>query len=477
MRTAKLIRKTTASGIPYEGGNPAARAPGTDRSSRCVSFHPRRPPLPLFAGSAMIEDARVSRCKADHPTGAGNARRKDWRAPDSEHYTPAHALADVCLCPRTRCRPCDRFLGADRPSPTAPTFSSSYSTPWPPRRHRARRKRTLERPYSRPRPARHRRHAVSPRLGDVSLDRTVPCLDLHRTPPHGPRVHGPGRPEISPMRLARPWPSDSTKRATKAPPSTATHGSPTEPRDCCAGSRRRPNHPSEDWLRLQSQEGDQGGGQTLRNIESWLDGRDASRPFFAFVNFLEAHLPYDPPGEFRRGGRGAALRRSNHDDRVGLTSSMPDFTRRSRSTGHRFARSTAGDVRTSDSFFSAPSCPRCANCGLYEETIIVVTSDHGENLGDHGLMEHQFSVHETLLAIPLVIRDPSSSMQPGARKDPAVLTRHLSDRSRTGRSRPRDGRPAGPHSLPSNPILKGTRVPSSPTTDSPAPTSCRFSRT
>ena len=46
-----------------------------------------------------------------------------------------------------------------------------------------------------------------------------------------------------------------------------------------------------------SWKGDQGGRATNRNTLSWLRSRRADRPFFLFVNFLEAHDPYDPaPG-------------------------------------------------------------------------------------------------------------------------------------------------------------------------------------
>jgi arylsulfatase A-like enzyme len=41
-----------------------------------------------------------------------------------------------------------------------------------------------------------------------------------------------------------------------------------------------------------------------------------------------------------------------------------------------------------------------------EETAIIVTSDHGENIGDHGLMDHQYCLYETLLHVPLVVRYP-----------------------------------------------------------------------
>jgi arylsulfatase A-like enzyme len=43
---------------------------------------------------------------------------------------------------------------------------------------------------------------------------------------------------------------------------------------------------------------------------------------------------------------------------------------------------------------------------LLERSIVIVTSDHGENLGEHGLMDHMFSVHEPVVHVPLIIRYP-----------------------------------------------------------------------
>jgi arylsulfatase A-like enzyme len=34
---------------------------------------------------------------------------------------------------------------------------------------------------------------------------------------------------------------------------------------------------------------------------------------------------------------------------------------------------------------------------MLDDTVVVVTSDHGENIGDHGLMDQKMSVHDTLL--------------------------------------------------------------------------------
>jgi arylsulfatase A-like enzyme len=44
---------------------------------------------------------------------------------------------------------------------------------------------------------------------------------------------------------------------------------------------------------------------------------------------------------------------------------------------------------------------------LIENTIVVITSDHGENLGEHGLIDHLLSMHETTLHIPLLIHYPT----------------------------------------------------------------------
>jgi len=43
----------------------------------------------------------------------------------------------------------------------------------------------------------------------------------------------------------------------------------------------------------------------------------------------------------------------------------------------------------------------------WEDTVFVVTGDHGENIGDHGLMDHQYCLYDTLLHVPLVIHGGS----------------------------------------------------------------------
>jgi arylsulfatase A-like enzyme len=44
--------------------------------------------------------------------------------------------------------------------------------------------------------------------------------------------------------------------------------------------------------------------------------------------------------------------------------------------------------------------------GFLRDALVIVTSDHGENLGEHGQMDHRLSVYDTLLHVPLVVRWP-----------------------------------------------------------------------
>ncbi|MBM3226985.1 MAG: sulfatase, partial [Candidatus Tectomicrobia bacterium] len=44
---------------------------------------------------------------------------------------------------------------------------------------------------------------------------------------------------------------------------------------------------------------------------------------------------------------------------------------------------------------------------ILDRTLLIITSDHGENIGEHGLMSHAYSLHDTLIHVPLLIRYPA----------------------------------------------------------------------
>ena len=163
----------------------------------------------------------------------------------------------------------------------------------------------------------------------------------------------------------------------------------------------------------------QGGPETVANVDRWLGQREAGQPFLALVNLLEAHLPYAPPADYRESHPSGlppddmVTSRWAHEFNAGLH-------RPSGVDWDRVRYLYAGDVHTSDSLLGR-LVEALEQHGLSENTVVIVTSDHGENLGDHGLVDHQFGVFETLLAVPLVIRAPGR-MPAGERVDPVMLT-------------------------------------------------------
>jgi arylsulfatase A-like enzyme len=163
---------------------------------------------------------------------------------------------------------------------------------------------------------------------------------------------------------------------------------------------------------------DQGGRSINRNIADWLGRRNGGNPFFLFANYLEAHLPYDPPAEYRK----KHLSDLPPDDMVTIAwseeynaglhpSETVDWTRI-----HRFY---GGDVYHADHLLSS-LISMLKDHGHYENSVIIIASDHGENLGDHNLMDHQYSIHETLLSVPLVIWAPGM-VRKGVRREPTML--------------------------------------------------------
>jgi arylsulfatase A-like enzyme len=45
--------------------------------------------------------------------------------------------------------------------------------------------------------------------------------------------------------------------------------------------------------------------------------------------------------------------------------------------------------------------------GVLDETLVIVTADHGENLGDHGIIDHVYSLFDTTVRVPMIVRYPS----------------------------------------------------------------------
>ena len=110
------------------------------------------------------------------------------------------------------------------------------------------------------------------------------------------------------------------------------------------------------------------GRDSLEVAERWLDERAVS-PFFLFLHLYEPHTPYTPPERFAR-----------YDPYDGEIA---------------YADEIVGGL------FDALRAR-----GLYDEALIILLSDHGEGLGDHGEQEHGIFLYDEAIHVPLVMKLP-----------------------------------------------------------------------
>lgn len=153
---------------------------------------------------------------------------------------------------------------------------------------------------------------------------------------------------------------------------------------------------------------DYGGQRTTETARKVIESTDS--PFFLFCNYMEPHSKYTPnefTQEFVPGNPSleslqeyAKLSRQSPEYHLGdLEISEEEFA---------ILRGLYdGEIRYFDREVGKIVDALRAN-ELFADTMIIVIGDHGENIGDHGLMEHKFSVHDTLLHVPAVIKYPES---------------------------------------------------------------------
>jgi len=128
----------------------------------------------------------------------------------------------------------------------------------------------------------------------------------------------------------------------------------------------------------------------------WLGERaSAQKPFFLWLHYFDPHSPYAPPPEkLRATDRASDLA---HKSLPNETQSWEEL----RELIHRYR----GEVRYADEHVGR-LLERVKILGLEDEVVIVLTSDHGEGLGDHGLLEHGRNLHRELLRVPLILAGP-----------------------------------------------------------------------
>jgi choline-sulfatase len=127
------------------------------------------------------------------------------------------------------------------------------------------------------------------------------------------------------------------------------------------------------------------GFETLERARGLVSG---AAPFFLFFHIYEPHAPYTPPDPFRT----------------------------------RFADPYDGEIAASDAIVGE-LLAALKSSGVYDDALIVFTSDHGEALWEHGEDQHGILLYREVLQVPLVIKLPRAERAGASVAEPFALRR------------------------------------------------------
>jgi arylsulfatase A-like enzyme/Flp pilus assembly protein TadD len=116
--------------------------------------------------------------------------------------------------------------------------------------------------------------------------------------------------------------------------------------------------------------------EVIDDALGWLSAQPSrsAKPFFMWIHLYDPHMPYDPPARFR------ALLRDPYD----------------------------GEIAYAD-YALGKAFRYLKQHNLYDSSLIIAASDHGESFGEHGEYTHGYFIYDTTLLVPFIIKPPLGS--------------------------------------------------------------------
>lgn len=148
-----------------------------------------------------------------------------------------------------------------------------------------------------------------------------------------------------------------------------------------------------------------------RAVLDWI-GRHPDRPFFVFANYYDAHGPYLPPPPFDTA--------FGPIDPIGW---LADGEEPSQAAADRLRTGYDASISYLDDRIGQ-LMDELESRGVLDNTLVVITSDHGEEFFEHGFLDHGNSLYAPALVVPLMVRYPPS-VPGGTRVADAVTLRDL----------------------------------------------------
>jgi arylsulfatase A-like enzyme len=144
--------------------------------------------------------------------------------------------------------------------------------------------------------------------------------------------------------------------------------------------------------------------ETIEPVCAEIESLTGTRPYFAFLHTYDVHCPYDPPERYAV--RFRSQPRANHIPTAGKCGN-PDFNQMDLTPGQiRFLsdqydaeiRELDDNLRSLFDFFDQRDA--------WDDTIVVLVSDHGEEFGEHGQIGHQRTLYIEALRVPWLVAAP-----------------------------------------------------------------------
>lgn len=172
--------------------------------------------------------------------------------------------------------------------------------------------------------------------------------------------------------------------------------------------------------------------RSLRDVVGYLRAHrhgDDDRPVFAFINLMETHLPYRPPARFiqefapyyEKDSRAQEFMRNYNLEHyrwmIPLTEPLSELSDR-----------TLNDLYDAEVAYQDRLLRRLlrdlAKPDVRDNTIVIITSDHGEGLNNHDFVGHSLVAYDDLVRVPLIVSYPP--LYPaGKRVSATVSTRRV----------------------------------------------------
>jgi len=133
-----------------------------------------------------------------------------------------------------------------------------------------------------------------------------------------------------------------------------------------------------------------------RSMLKWV-GDDTDKPFFVFINYFDVHDPYVPPEPYRS-------KYASVPDPGGLINGFVDRYHPDLTPEQLQSEIDAydGSISYVDDQIKA-LFNELDQRGMLENTVVFITSDHGESLGEHGLLQHSTSLYLQEIHVPLIV--------------------------------------------------------------------------